>query len=193
MCFHAQQSQSESAVQKRFNAQGKGSQGIYNGFAHPAVTAICDLEPRQLRRLQWGLIPHWAKDRSIQKYTLNARWETLDQKPSFRAAKRALFLVDGFYEWQWLDSKGQKKQKHLVSLPDGSLFAFAALWDEWMDPRTGDVVSSVAIVTQAAQGIMRTIHNSKMRMPLILSPHEETLWLTGGTPTAVTDLRATPV
>ncbi len=193
MCFHAQQTRSASEVQERFQAQGLVSLGVYNGFSHPKVTAICDQAPQQLQLLQWGIIPHWAKDRSIQKYTLNARQETLHQKPSFKEAKRGLLIADGFFEWQWLDSAGRKKKKYLVTLPNGGLFAFAALWDQWIDPYSGAVIQSAAIVTQAAQGIMRTIHNSKMRMPLILSPEEESLWLVGGTPKPVTDLHATPI
>ena len=127
MCFHAQQKHDSKTVQKRFNAKGPVSQGIYNGFSHPQLTVICASQPSELRLFNWGLIPYWAKETCIQQYTLNARLETLDEKPAFKSAKRCLVIADGFYEWQWLDSKGRKKQKHLIQLHDKSLFAFAGL------------------------------------------------------------------
>ncbi len=191
MCFHAQQKHDATAVQKRFQAKGPVSQGVYNGFSHPSLTAICATAPSELRLLKWGLIPYWAKDASIQSYTLNARLETLEEKPSFASAKRCLVIADGFYEWQWLDSKGRKKQKHLIQRHDKGLFAFAGLWDEWVDTATGDLHQTVSIVTTAAEGIMRHIHNSKLRMPLLLQPQEESLWLSGKSVRPQIDLLAT--
>ena len=193
MCFHAQQKHDSKTVQKRFNAKGPVSQGIYNGFSHPQLTVICASQPSELRLFNWGLIPYWAKETSIQQYTLNARLETLDEKPSFKSAKRCLVIADGFYEWQWLDSKGRKKQKHLIQLHDKSLFAFAGLWDEWVDSATGDIHQTVSIVTTAAEGIMRQIHNSKLRMPLLLYPKEEALWLDGASVTPQINLLTTAI
>ena len=129
MCFHAQQTQSATAVHQRFQASGPVSQGSYNGFAHPAMTVLTDQLPHRLQLYHWGLIPHWAKDSSIQKYTLNARMETLSEKPSFRKAGRCLVIADGFFESQWQDPRGHKKQKYQITLPDNALFAFVGLWD----------------------------------------------------------------
>lgn len=193
MCFHAQQTQAQKAIHQRYGTQGSFSTGVYNGFSHPQMTVITNEATKTTVLHHWGLIPHWAKDNSIRKYTLNAKVETLDQKPSFRSAKRCLVLTDGFYEWQWQDSKGKKKQKHLITLTDDGLFAFAGLYDTWVDRRTGEIVNSFAIVTTAAQGIMQEIHNSKLRMPYTLTPNTEVSWLAGDLPEPFYDFAARPV
>jgi putative SOS response-associated peptidase YedK len=91
--------------------------------------------------------------------------------------KRCLVLADGFYEWQWLDKKGKNKQKYLITLPDKGLYAYAGIWSEWKSNITGAIVKTYSIVTTEATGIMREIHNSKLRMPVILNPENEILWL----------------
>lgn len=190
MCFHAQQSRSAAEVHQRFTTQGPVATGVYNGFSHPQMTVITAEETQTTALHHWGLIPRWANDNSIAKHTLNARLETLHQKPSFRAAKRCLVLSDGFYEWQWQDPKGRKKQKYLITLPNQTLFAFAGLWDEWVDRTTGEILRSFAIVTTEAQGIMREIHNSKQRMPFSLTAETEHAWLAGQTPEPFLDFHA---
>ena len=136
MCFHTQQHRSAKEIHRRFGTKGPVTTGTYNGFAHPHMTVITDEQPTVTALHQWGLIPKWAKDHSIRKHTLNARVETLSQKPSFRQARRCLVLVDAFFEWQWLDAKGKKK-KHCITHPDNHTFAFAGLWDEWVDRKQG--------------------------------------------------------
>ena len=168
MCFHAKQTKSAQEVHQRFSTRGPVDSGRYNGFSHPKMTVITAKEPTTTALFYWGLIPAWAKAPSIRKQTLNARLETLHQKPSFKSAKRCLVITDGFYEWQWLDSQGRKKQKHLITFPDDSLFSFAGLCDEWVDQSTGEIISTLSIVTTEARGIMRSLHNSKLRMPLTL-------------------------
>lgn len=110
MCFHAQQTQSQTAVHQHYGTQGPVSTGIYNGFSHPQMTVITAKEPKATTLYHWGLIPHWAKDKDIRRYTLNAKVETMAEKPSFRSAKRCLIVTDGFYEWQWQDTKGKKNR-----------------------------------------------------------------------------------
>jgi putative SOS response-associated peptidase YedK len=88
-----------------------------------------------------------------------------------------LVLADGFYEWQWLDYKGKQKQKYLLTLPDNELFAYAGIWSEWVSTITGEIIRSYSIVTTEATGIMREIHNSKKRMPVLLTPNNEQQWL----------------
>ena len=90
-----------------------------NGYSHPWVAVILDENPAVATAANWGLLPVWAKDRSLQKLTLNAKIETIAEKPSFRnnVQKRCLVLVKGFYEWKWLDGKGKVKQKHFLALP----------------------------------------------------------------------------
>ena len=132
----------------------------------------------------WGLIPFWSKDNTIQQYTLNAKIETLAEKPSFKHSinKRCLVIADGFYEWQWLDPKGKNKQKYIITLPDNGLFAFGGIWSEWVNKATGEIINTYSIVTTQANELMCEIHNSKKRMPVILTPEFEQAWL-GGTNT----------
>jgi putative SOS response-associated peptidase YedK len=89
-------------------------------------------------------------------------------------------LLDGFYEWQWLDPKGKAKQQYLITRKDGEPFALAGLWSQWVNP-AGSTVNSYTIITTEARGIMREIHNSKLRMPVILQPDCERDWLAGNT------------
>jgi len=184
MCFHSKQTKDAVAAEKRFNAvvndlvNFKTSEH-FNGFEYPQTPVIASDEPGVIRNFYWGLIPQRANDETIRQYTLNAKIETLAEKPSFRnsVTKRCLVLADGFYEWQWLDTKGKNKQKYLLTLPGGELYAYAGIWSEWVSTRTGDLIRSYSIVTTQATGIMREIHNSKMRMPVILTPGNEKLWL----------------
>lgn len=123
----------------------------------------------------WGLIPSWAKDPSIGNRLINARGETLAEKPSFRGGykyKRCLILADGFYEWK--SQPGTKtKIPHFIHMKDRQPFAFAGLWDEWISP-DGSQVRSCTIVTTEPNELMVSIHN---RMPLILSRDAYTQWL----------------
>jgi len=123
----------------------------------------------------WGLIPAWAKDPSMGSRLINARAETLAEKPSFRGAfkyKRCLMLADGFYEWK--SQPGTKtKIPHFIFLKSRQPFAFAGLWDEWHAPDGGSVRSAV-IITTAPNELMAPIHD---RMPVILSPRDYAEWL----------------
>lgn len=123
----------------------------------------------------WGLIPSWAKDPSIGNRLINARAETLAQKPSFRAAyryRRCLILADGFYEWRKLPGK-RMKIPYLVRLKSGQPFAFAGLWEEWHAP-DGSQVRTCTIITTRPNELVARIHN---RMPVILSPDAYATWL----------------
>ncbi len=123
----------------------------------------------------WGLIPSWAKDPEIGNKLINARGETLAEKPSFRGAykyKRCLILADGFYEWK--SEPGSKtKVPHFIRLKTGKPFAFAGLWDEWHSPE-GSLIRSCTIVTTTPNKLMASIHN---RMPVILHPKDYSQWL----------------
>jgi putative SOS response-associated peptidase YedK len=123
----------------------------------------------------WGLIPSWAKDPAIGNRLINARGETLGEKPAFRGAykyKRCLILADGFYEWK-SQAGAKSKIPHYVHLKTRKPFAFAGLWDEWLGP-DGSSMRSCAIVTTTPNKIMAAIHN---RMPVILAPGDRALWL----------------
>lgn len=186
MCFHSKQSQQAQTLEQRFKAKVKDTSIFtpsdhYHGFTHPYTPIIAHTVPEIIDHYAWGLVPAWAKDESIRRYTLNAKIETIHEKPSFRqvAQQRCLVLADGFYEWQWLDSKGKNKQKYLLHLAENAPFAYAGLWSAWQHPSTHETLLSYTIVTTAAQGIMKEIHNSKQRMPVILSPEQEQAWLQG--------------
>jgi len=184
MCFFSRQTKKAVELENRFKAKVMNLKSFepttrFNGFAHPQTPVIIHKEKELIQPLRWGLIPHWAKDDSIKKYTLNARIETLSEKPSFRSAinNRCLILADGYYEWQWMDPKGKKKQPYLITLPNNEAFAFAGLWSEWIDKTSGEIIKSYTIVTTEANEQMSEIHNSKKRMPVVLSKDAEHDWL----------------
>lgn len=185
MCFYFRQSVEAQRVAQRYNVSfeqhNAPKQQEYNGFSHPKTMVICHNKPTSIQYLEWGLIPFWAKEKSIQNYTLNAKIETLHQKPSFKQVlhNRCLVIADGFYEWQWLDPKGKKKQKHLITLPTEELFSFGGIWSSWTDRDSGEIKDTYSIITKPANAMMSKIHNSKQRMPLILPVEEEKGWLNG--------------
>ena len=130
-------------------------------------------ENRHLKLMYWGLIPSWAKDKTIGNRLINARGETVAEKPSFRAAfkrRRCLIPASGFYEWK---AENDKKQPWYISLRSGELMAFAGLWETWT-PKEGDVVESCCIITTQANSFMEPIHD---RMPVILNSEQWTIWL----------------
>jgi putative SOS response-associated peptidase YedK len=129
---------------------------------------------RFLSFLRWGLIPSWAPDAKIAYKLLNARSETVAQKPSFRSAfkqRRCLIPASAFYEWQ--KTGARSKQPYCIRPRDGGLFSFAGLWEHWHDPQ-GQPVESCTILTTAANELMQPLHD---RMPVILDPSAEALWL----------------
>lgn len=157
----------------------KGSDFL-NGYSYPEMPIITDENFNEAILGNWGLIPAWSKDRVIQKMTLNARLETLDEKPSFKnyTQNRCLILVNGFYEWKWLDSKGKKKDKYFIQLDNGDQpFALGGIYNIWKDEKTDEILTSFSIVTSDANELMSEIHNTKDRMPLVLSKSAEKSWL----------------
>lgn len=123
----------------------------------------------------WGLIPSWAKDPAIGSRMINARAETLAEKPSFRGPyryKRCLIPADGFYEWQ-KQPGAQVKIPHYIRLKNQQPFAFAGLWDEWHAP-DGSQIKSCVIITTAPNTLVENIHD---RMPVILRPQDYAQWL----------------
>lgn len=184
MCFYTQQTKTAISVEKRFNATMKHpamfeTHQKINGFTFPKTPIITNEKPEIIQHFQWGLIPFWSADERIQKYTLNARIETIHEKPTFKniVNNRCLIIADGFYEWQWLDEKGKNKQPYLISLPHHELFAFAGIWSEWLNKKTGEIFNSYSIITTHADDFMAEIHNSKKRMPVILPSNLENDWL----------------
>jgi putative SOS response-associated peptidase YedK len=123
----------------------------------------------------WGLIPSWAKDPEIGNRLINARAETLAEKPSFRGSykyKRCLILADGFYEWK-AEPGTKVKTPYFIRLANGTPFAFAGLWDEWSSP-DGSLIRSATIITTEPNSLMVSVHN---RMPVILAADAYRQWL----------------
>lgn len=127
------------------------------------------------RLLRWGLIPSWAKDPAIGNRMINARSETVAEKPSFRAAfkrRRCLVVADGFYEWRKRPNV-KTKQPFYIHLQDHKPFGFAGLWEHWSAP-DGSEVETCTILTTTPNTLMEPIHN---RMPVILEPVDYSAWL----------------
>jgi putative SOS response-associated peptidase YedK len=124
--------------------------------------------------LRWGLVPHWAKDSSIGNRMINARAETVAEKPSYRSAfkhRRCIVLADGFYEWH---RDGDVKIPHFISLETGEPFGLAALWESWTDKESGESLNTTTLITMAANEFMQPLHH---RMPVILQPEAAGDWL----------------
>ena len=133
-------------------------------------------EAPELAMLRWGLVPFWAKDPSIGNRMINARSETVAEKPSFRNAykkRRCLILADGFYEWR---KEGDGKTPYYISLADESPFAFAGIWENWNSKESDESLQSAAIITAAASNFMAQLHQ---RMPVVVRPEQADRWLAG--------------
>jgi len=133
-------------------------------------------QSNELTMLRWGLVPFWAKDPSIGNRMINARSETVAEKPSFRNAyrkRRCLVLADGFYEWH---REGDVKIPYFISLADGKPFAFAGLWEHWNSKDSDESLQTTTIVTAAANDFLAQVHH---RMPVVLEPENARRWLDG--------------
>lgn len=155
-------------IRQRFNV-APGDQVVTVGVREGVPTG---------RMLRWGLVPPWARDPSIGYRMINARAETVAEKPAFRtsfARRRCLIVADGFYEWQ---RQGRAKQPFHITRADGRPFAFAGLWTGWRDPAIEDEeqawLRTCTIVTTEAN---EKIHGIHPRMPVMLEPDEEQIWL----------------
>jgi putative SOS response-associated peptidase YedK len=189
MCFHYEQIMPLAELEKRFQARAFDPNVFdvsphYNGFGHPMAPVITNEKPHEIQLAYWGLLPGWAKDISFANNTLNARWESLHDKPSFRNIlhQRCLIPATGFFEWKWLTPDGKKKEKYLCKVAGEDIFAFGGLWSNWINKETGEVMLTFAIITVEAQGLMREIHNSKQRQPLVIPREQEQAWLNGENP-----------
>lgn len=172
---HAQQE-----IEERFAAEATAQlEPRYNiAPTQPVPVVLVGHEgARRLDSYKWGLIPSWAKDPGIGNRMINARVETVAEKPAFRTSltrRRCLIPADGFYEWREADNpeEGGRTPMH-IRRTDGSLFAFAGLWDEWQSP-DGSPLRSCVIITGTPNPLVAPIHD---RMPIILRPEDEARWL----------------
>ncbi|MFH0918868.1 MAG: SOS response-associated peptidase [Fibrobacterota bacterium] len=151
----------------------------YNAAPTQTLPVITNEAPEKISFFRWGLIPFWAKDKSIGNKMINARAETLHEKPAFREGlkkRRCLIPASGFYEWK---KDGNHKQPYFIGLEGKEVFAFAGLWDSWSDPSNQETTHSFTIITTETNERLKPIHN---RMPVILAQKAEQTWLTGELP-----------
>jgi putative SOS response-associated peptidase YedK len=143
-----------------------------NRTAQSTTTANFD---KEVVALQWGLIPFWSKDPTIGNKMINARSETVAEKPSFKRAfksQRCLIPADGFYEWQKQESG--PKQPYFIRMVDKQPFALAGIWEKWKNPEDGTIIQSCSILTTEPNAVVKPIHK---RMPVIINPKKFDLWL----------------
>jgi len=155
----------------------------YHAYSLPDMPVLCSDPGSGIRLFRWGLIPSWVGDESeaneIMLKTFNARSETVSSKPAFResfASRRCLVPVRGFFEWQHL---GGRKIPWYITLREADIFSLAGIWDSWT-MQGGMTINTFSVVTTRANGLMEEIHNTKKRMPVILPPAAEGIWLREG-------------
>jgi putative SOS response-associated peptidase YedK len=160
---------------RRFNIANRldGLVARYNIAPGQMVPVIIAQSPRRIMLMRWGLIPHWAKDEKTAYKMINARVETLAQRPAFRsllAANRCLVPSSGFYEWK---GDGRSKIPYYIHPTSNQFFAFAGLYDVWTKP-DGEALYTFTIITKNADDFMAQLHN---RMPVIIEREIEDGWL----------------
>jgi putative SOS response-associated peptidase YedK len=150
----------------------------YNIAPSQPVAAVRDPEARQVEWLRWGLVPFWAKDPAIGSSLINARAESVFEKPSFKYAfrkRRCLILADGFYEWQKPGASGKGSRPFYFSMRSGEPFAFAGLWERWQPKdQPGEALTTCTIITTNANPLVAEVHP---RMPVILRGQAMWDWL----------------
>ena len=147
----------------------------YNIAPSMQLAVVTSVESRKAEWMRWGLVPSWAKDPAIGNKMINARSETLTEKPSFRNAfqrRRCLILADGFYEWKRGEGKGPSVP-YYFHLVDNKPFAFAGLWEFWRSP-DGEDLRTCTIITCAANSLVASVHD---RMPVIFTAETADQWL----------------
>jgi putative SOS response-associated peptidase YedK len=211
MCYHAETPEDYKKMSERYArklsagtlSEDKVNEimGEKNGFEQPLMPVITKAQPEYFQVYRWGLLPSWVNDPEFGRNTLNAKIETIRDKPSFRkyADQRCLIPVSSFTEWQSINSKGQPdpkgklKRKYKICSEDHSIFSLGGICSVWVDKDTGEEIGTFAILTEPAKGLMAQIHNSKERMPFMLIQSEEDNWLMGGERTQLLPLDAIPV
>ncbi|KMQ70808.1 SOS response-associated peptidase [Chryseobacterium koreense] len=183
MCYYISLLSETQELEEFFDAEYHGEpyhrEFRINGFANPKIPVILDSEPNHIVPAQWGFLPSWAKDQALAKKTLNARMEEIHEKPTFRNAvnNRCLIPVNAFHEWKHLDAKGKQKDNYLISIKNQSIFTIGGLYNIWTDPSTDRELLTVTIGTTDANPLMAEIHNTKKRMPILLTKQNQYTWL----------------
>jgi putative SOS response-associated peptidase YedK len=194
MCYSISNTSQLEAFKERYKRemeQKKAYQPTFfvSGFSFPNWPVVT--QDTSIKWMQWGLLPRWLKAdhaTDFAAHTLNARGESLHEKPSFKhlvGQQPCLIPVTSFYEYQTV---GKEKIPYRIFAKDTSLFSIAGLWDTWTNPLTGSVTNSFTLITTKANPLMAEIHNSQQRMPLILDTTQENTWLDTGDPKTITPI-----
>lgn len=175
MCGRFTQRQPAARLKKEFSVEEVPEvEARYNIAPTQTILGVRQTsDGREMSFLKWGLIPSWAKDSSMGAKLINARSETVTEKPSFREAfkrRRCIIPADGFYEWQ---ITGGRKRPFFFRMRNDRPFGFAGLWDKWKN-EDGKIIESCTIITTEANEVLGTVHD---RMPVILAPEDYELWL----------------
>lgn len=186
MCFTLSIQVEKNRLEKLLNARFKSDfnfDPVYfaSAFDFPIVPVKTIENPNYLLPMQWGLIPEWTKNSNealqIRSKTLNARFESLLEKPSFRnsaKSNRCIVPATGFFEWQHI---GGKKIPWYIGLSNNEIMHLAGIYSTWTNTETGELVDTFSIITLPANPLLEKIHNTKKRMPAILKPTEAEKWL----------------
>ncbi|MFO7616710.1 MAG: SOS response-associated peptidase [Bacteroidales bacterium] len=189
MCVFLSMRADQSKLQKRFGSVEIDQEYfkpvyVQTAFEFPRWPLITAERPDRVSLHSWGLIPPWIRSaadaRKFRVNTVNARAETIFEKPAFRgaaASRHCLVLADGFFEFREVDGL---KFPYFIRMREGRPFVMAGLYESWVDPGSGEVVPTFTIVTTQANHLMATIHNRKKRMPVILPEELEKGWLEPG-------------
>ncbi|HLP49323.1 MAG TPA: SOS response-associated peptidase [Chitinophagales bacterium] len=206
MCYHFADADTQEYIDWYVKKNGlkvyiwQGAKYYVNGFDHGKNIVACQGKDH-LSELEWGLVPHWAADsakaKDIRVKTLNAKAETIFELPSFRKAiirQKCLIFAKGFFEWRHIDTK--TKIPYLIGVRDDSTgdtfrpFTFGGIYDTWVDKDSGELKETFSIITVPANEMMEVIHNSKKRMPLIISETDHFAWLNTEFPDRIKQLMA---
>ncbi len=192
MCFHYAVTKQKAEIEIQLGVTWDDAwQPVFHasGFTFLQMPVITQKQPDTIQMFNWGLIPHWVKTMAdadkLKALTLNARSETVFEKPSFRSYipnNRCLIIADGFFEW--MDFQ-KKKYPHLIQMKNNELFCFAGIYSSWTDKSTGELINSFSILTTDANPMMEKIHNLKKRMPVIVPPSLYKKWLSPDLPAPV--------
>ncbi len=185
MCGRFSQTKSKQDIKKRFNVKKVADEvmPLFNIAPDLDVPVILNESPDEVTVARWGLVPSWSKEEKSTYSMINARAETLLEKPAYKRLvknRRCLVIADSFYEWKKTDGK---KVPYRIMLKSDDLFAFAGLWDVW--EKEGKKITSCTIITISPNKLLSTIHD---RMPVILDGHDEKEWLKGEDPERVMKL-----
>lgn len=189
MCYHTSSTGTSNGLKQKFNLPmvDESLHTIYyhaSGYIHPLLPVIADYEQSAIHHFRWGLIPSWIKSLEegikLSNQTLNAKAETIFEKPSFRDSivkRRCIIPVTGFFEWK---HQGKEKIPHFIHPKEREFFLLAGVFSHWMDKKHNELITTFSIITTEANEFMAEIHNTQKRMPLMIDERNVDSWIDNG-------------